>query len=363
MAFPFAMNLSDLPQVTIAIFIAVSVVITWCTMYVRDWLYKLEAGTRSAAGEGYLEDPSSLKRVPLPSIFNPAEKYLSIILPAYDEEVRLPATLDEALSYLEQRRGRDASFTYEILIVDDGSRDGTVLKSFEYVRKYGVDAVRVIKQGVNQGKGAAVRKGMLCSRGELLLFADSDGATKITELEKLEAEIKLIGLEQRQQRAETLSSISSSGSGSAEVANDSVGTSVGAAFGSRAHLEKEALAKRKWYRNILMFGFHFCVLLVAGHGVRDTQCGFKMFTREAARQLFPNQRLTRWCFDVELVALCRRLRIPVKELSVNWTEIPGSKIKFTSILHMLLELAFVKLGYGLNIWKVHCISPSTHFQE
>jgi len=126
-----------------------------------------------------------------------------------------------------------------------------------------------------------------------------------------------------------------------------------AVFGSRAHLEKQALATRKWYRNFLMKGFHLVVLLTAGPGIRDTQCGFKMFTRAAARKLFTNIRLKRWCFDVELVYLCKHLRIPMVEVSVNWIEIPGSKVRMTSIMHMVFELLLIKVGYGLGIWKIY----------
>ncbi|GJP33188.1 hypothetical protein CLOM_g17747 [Closterium sp. NIES-68] len=125
------------------------------------------------------------------------------------------------------------------------------------------------------------------------------------------------------------------------------------AFGSRAHLQKKALVTRKWYRNVLMYGFYFAVLLATGGtGVRDTQCGFKMFTRSAARKLFRNQRLNRWTFDVELLYLCKKLHIRVAEVAVAWTEIPGSKLRPTSIFHMLFELALIRTGYGLGVWKI-----------
>uniref|UniRef100_A0A453M9R7 Dolichyl-phosphate beta-glucosyltransferase n=1 Tax=Aegilops tauschii subsp. strangulata TaxID=200361 RepID=A0A453M9R7_AEGTS len=84
-----------------------------------------------------------------------------------------------------------------------------------------------------------------------------------------------------------------------------------------------------------------------------SQCGFKMFTRSAARKLFTNIRLKRWCFDVEIVYLCKHLRIPMAEVSVSWTEIPGSKVRMTSILHMVFELLLIRVGYGLGIWKIY----------
>lgn len=326
---------NDLQALTLAALFLVVAVGIWLLSYVVDWLHELELGASNAGAAPFMEDPSSFERVQFPSIFDPASKYLSLIMPAFNEQDRIRSTLDETLSYLQDRVKKDKSFTYEIIIVDDGSKDNTTKIGFEYVNKYGLDMIRILKQGVNQGKGAAVRKGMLCSRGQLLLMLDADGASRITDLEKLEAQILLSAQKQN------------------SASKNDVGSVAAVAFGSRAHLEKHALATRKWYRNFLMKAFHLCVLLVAGPGVRDTQCGFKMFTRRAARQLFCNLRLKRWCFDVELVYLCKRLQIPVSEVSVNWAEIPGSKVRFYSFVHMLLELVLVRLGYGFRIWKIH----------
>ncbi|XP_058109690.1 uncharacterized protein LOC131252918 isoform X3 [Magnolia sinica] len=236
----------------------------------------------------------------------------------------------------------DPNSLKQVLIVDDGSADRTPKVAFDFVRKYTVDNVRVILLGRNHGKGEAIRKGMLHSRGELLLMLDADGATKVTDLEKLENEICRIAEKELKLR------VAAPSDSSPRIPEIAV-----AAFGSRAHLEKQALATRKWYRNILMKGFHLVVLLTAGPGIRDTQCGFKMFTRAAARELFTNIRLKRWCFDVELVYLCKHLNIPMVEVSVNWSEIPGSKVRLTSIIHMLFELLLIRVGYGLGMWKIH----------
>ncbi|XP_071706953.1 uncharacterized protein [Rutidosis leptorrhynchoides] len=283
------------------------------------------------------EDPNSLKQVECPYIYNPAEKYISLIVPAYNEELRLPVALDETMNYLQERARKDQSFTYEVIIVDDGSSDGTKRVAFDYVRKYKVDNVRVVLLGKNQGKGEAIRKGMLHSRGKLLLMLDADGATKVDDLEKLENQILAVAKTKHQ---------SADGS-TAGIADIPI-----VAFGSRAHLEKKALATRKWYRNFLMKGFHVVVLLAAGPGVRDTQCGFKMFTRAAARKLFTNIRLKRWCFDVELVYLSKYFNIPIIEISVTWSEIPGSKVSPLSILNMLWEMTLMSFGYRAGIWKI-----------
>ncbi|KAI7752671.1 hypothetical protein M8C21_029204, partial [Ambrosia artemisiifolia] len=239
--------------------------------------------------------------------------------------------------YLQERAGKDPAFTYEVIIVDDGSKDGTKRVAFDFVRKYKVDNVRVVLLGKNQGKGEAIRKGMLHSRGKLLLMLDADGATKVDDLEKLENQILAVAKKKHQ---------------SAGDLSEGIQDIPIVAFGSRAHLEKKALATRKWYRNFLMKGFHLVVLLAAGPGVRDTQCGFKMFTRAAARKLFTNIRLKRWCFDVELVYLCKYFGIPMIEISVTWSEIPGSKVSMLSILNMLWEMSLMSLGYRLGIWKI-----------
>ncbi|KAF8757337.1 hypothetical protein HU200_010852 [Digitaria exilis] len=301
---------------------------------------------RSAISDAFFEDPNSLNKVPCPSIIDPPEKYISLIVPAYNEEHRLPEALTETLelmaclagymlitllfpdfnSYLKRRSAADKSFSYEVLIVDDGSTDRTSRVAFNFVRQHRIDNVRVLLLGRNHGKGEAVRKGMLHSRGELLLMLDADGATKVTDLEKLEAQVYAM--------AQKVKSSPGTSSSPQKVSDVEI-----AVFGSRAHLEKQALATRKWYRNFLMKGFHLVVLLTAGPGIRDTQFFFCC--------------LGRWCFDVELVYLCKHLRIPMVEVSVNWTEIPGSKVRMTSIMHMVFELLLIKVGYGLGIWKIY----------
>ncbi|KAF6265307.1 nucleotide-diphospho-sugar transferase [Scenedesmus sp. NREL 46B-D3] len=293
-----------------------------------------------------LEDPSSVKPLLCPSIWGTATKRLSIVVPAYNEEDRLPATLDETLAYLQRRRNKAGpAFTYEVIIVDDGSKDSTAAVAMGFVKRHGVDAVRLLRLPYNCGKGRAVREGMLVARGELCLMMDADGATRVSDMELLEAAVKEVA-------------VASWGKGRFLTSNpraqlpDAAGP-LAVAVGSRAHLEKAALAQRSKLRNFLMHGFHFLVTLVAGHAVADTQCGFKLFTRRAAAVMYTNQRLQRWCFDVELLYLAQALGVPVKEVQVQWMEMPGSKIRPTSILHMAFELATLKLAYQwLALWRV-----------
>ncbi|KAF5835610.1 nucleotide-diphospho-sugar transferase [Dunaliella salina] len=186
-----------------------------------------------------LEDPASIDPVTAPSIFSPATKALSIVVPAYNEQARLGVTLDEAISYLQRRRNRQGPhFTYEIIVVDDGSKDGTARVAYEYVGKHGFDTVRLLRVKKNRGKGHAVRQGMKMARGEFCLFMDADGATRFTDLEKLEIELA---------KCKVPASRGSLMDGP-----------VGAALGSRAHLQKAAMSKRSPVRNFLMkVCFHF----------------------------------------------------------------------------------------------------------
>lgn len=266
-----------------------------------------------------LEDPNSVTPMPCPSIWSPATKQLSVVIPAYNEQDRLPGTLDETLAYLQRRRDKQGpAFTYEVIIVDDGSKDSTAAVALGYVKSHGIDAVRLLRLPYNCGKGRAVREGMLVARGQSCLFMDADGATRVSDMELLEAALQDIA----SSKESTVSRDSRAGAkgGKAALASVPGSSSAGflaAAVGSRAHMEQAAVAKRHPLRNFLMHGFHMLVVFVAGGAVKDTQCGFKMFSRHAAALLYSNQRLQRWCFDVELLYLCRRLRVPVQEVQVG----------------------------------------------
>jgi dolichyl-phosphate beta-glucosyltransferase len=111
--------------------------------------------------------------------------------------------------------------------------------------------------------------------------------------------------------------------------------------------------QRAWYRNILMHGFHFAVSTLCVRDIRDTQCGFKLFSRQSALLLFPLQHLRRWCFDVELLFLAQRLRLPVREVAVNWEEVPGSKLQLLeSSLLMARDLCIIRACYATGIWTM-----------
>ncbi|XP_062869653.1 dolichyl-phosphate beta-glucosyltransferase [Trichomycterus rosablanca] len=269
---------------------------------------------------------------PFPSLFDPSSLELSVVVPSYNEESRLPVMMEEAMEYLEKRQKKNPAFTYEVIIVDDGSKDKTTEVGLGYMRKYGAEKVRVLKLVKNRGKGGAVRMGTLRARGRLILMADADGATKFADVEKVEA-----GLENLSPKPENMA----------------------IACGSRAHLEEKSVAQRSLFRTFLMYGFHFLVWFFCVKGIKDTQCGFKLFTREAALRTFSSLHVERWAFDVELLYIAQCFKIPIAEVAVNWTEIEGSKlVPFWSWLQMGRDLIFIRLRYITGAWRLEAPKKS-----
>ncbi len=161
---------------------------------------------------------------------------------------------------------------------------------------------------------------MMSAGGRLLLMVDADGATLFRDLERLMAAI----LPPR-----------------------------GVAVGSRAHVVSEAVARRSALRNLLMWGFHWVVRWVGIAGVRDTQCGFKLFCRDAARVIFPCLHVERWAFDVEMLWIAQGHELPVAEVPVNWQEIDGSKLDpLAASIEMLKDMVRIKLAYTFGFWKL-----------
>lgn len=246
----------------------------------------------------------------------------------------VPSMLDEALAYL-----RTAGFSYEIIVVSDGSRDNTVQVAQRYARQAGSNQLRVLALERNRGKGGAVRLGVQSARGRLILFADADGATHFPDLAKLlDAMQKHTGV--------AIFDAAATGDAGADA--------EALVIGSRAHLERDAIAERSIFRTFLMHGFHALVWLFAVRGgIRDTQCGFKLFTRGAARTLFGLMHVERWAFDVELLFVAQHFGMPVEEVAVRWTEIDGSKVTpVWSWLQMGRDLILIWFRYTIGAWSL-----------
>jgi len=258
---------------------------------------------------------------PFPSLDDSPQVDLSVIVPAYNEEERLPCMLVDCLTFLEDRK---ETFSYEVIIVDDGSSDKTSAVGLGYVDKYGSDKVRVLTLAKNRGKGGAVRMGMLKARGENLLFADADGATTFADIVKLEECLE-------------------------KVAKDGQGI----VCGSRAHMEEESIASRTILRTVLMFGFHACVWIFAVKTVKDTQCGFKLLKRKSAQIIFKTLHIERWAFDVEMLKVAEMLNIPIGEVAVRWQEIEGSKLNpISAAIQMFRDIFLLWLRYAIGAWKL-----------
>ena len=208
---------------------------------------------------------------------------LSVVVPAFQEERRLPTTLDRLADYLGQRYPE----TFEVLVVDDGSTDRT----HELTRDHSA-AFRTLRLPSNQGKGAAVRAGVLASRGDLVLITDADLAAPIEELAKLEefvAEAPVV-------------------------------------FGSRA-LRRELIRQRQpFYREGLGRIFNRILQVLGVRGIRDTQCGFKLLDGETARSLFAEMTIDGFAFDVELLLRARRRGLEVAEVPVVWNHVEESRV-------------------------------------
>eukprot|EP00095_Tigriopus_kingsejongensis_P000915 snap_masked-scaffold186_size273091-processed-gene-1.26 protein:Tk00915 transcript:snap_masked-scaffold186_size273091-processed-gene-1.26-mRNA-1 annotation:"GF15267" len=287
------------------------------------------ADVPSLPGENVYWDPTLSEWHSFPdlpcALIHPGALDLSVVVPAYNEEARLGAMMEDCTEYLERRTRAEPAFGYEIIIVDDGSRDDTTRVGQTWSSRLGVDKVRVLKLARNRGKGGAVRMGMYRSRGRLCLFADADGASRFSDVAKLEARLSQIRSPEDH----------------------------GIVCGSRAHLESDSIATRSLFRTVLMHGFHACVWLFGSKTVRDTQCGFKLMTRATASDLFRTLHIERWAFDVEMLKVAEMLGIPTGEVPVRWTEIDGSKLNpwLDSIL-MFFDLFALWLRYRLGAWRI-----------
>jgi len=231
---------------------------------------------------------------------NPAQTIrLSIIIPAYNEELRLPPALKRIHAYLLAK-----NVGAEVLVIDDGSSDGTA----RIVKEAGVryPEVKLVSNGKNRGKGFSVRQGMLQARGEIALFTDADLSAPIEEADKLIAAISQQGCD--------------------------------GAIGSRAvrTMIQVQQSKLRQFAGII---FNRLVRLIARIDFIDTQCGFKAFRRERARIIFEQQRVERFGFDPEVLFLARRHGLNIVEVPVRWAHDPATKVHvFADSLRMFCDL-------------------------
>jgi len=210
----------------------------------------------------------------------------SIIIPAYNESQRITSSLDKIIAYI-----RDQHWMAEVVVVNDGSRDNTA----EIVREYGRlnPAVRLIENPGNRGKGYSVRNGMTHAQGDILLFSDADLSSPIYEATKLISALQ-----------------------------DGADVAMGSRW-LRADLQTE---RQPFYRQLFGRVYNLLLRIFLGLKFKDTQCGFKAFTRRAAETVFGRQRIERWGFDPELLFLSKKFGFKIVEVPVGWAHDDRSKI-------------------------------------
>ncbi len=234
--------------------------------------------------------------------------YLSVIIPAYNEESRLGRTLESVGVYLGSK-----PWESEVIVVSDGSKDSTIKVAGSFADK--IKNLTVIDESVNQGKGYAVRRGILAAKGDLRLFMDADNATPIVEVEKFLPYIN----------------------NGYDVVIGSLGIFINQFNRRRFFWRMVAGRLGNWFIQLLLLW-----------GIYDTQRGFKLFTRVAAESVFPKVSIFGWGFDVEVLALVRKAGFKIKELPVLWTDAPGSKIGAKAYAQVLWQVLYIKIKFLLG---------------
>jgi glycosyltransferase involved in cell wall biosynthesis len=231
-----------------------------------------------------------------------APKY-SIVIPAYNESARIRTSIQKILAHIPSQ-----GWNAEVLIVNDGSTDDTA----QIVRSYATQnsALHLVENPGNRGKGYSVRNGMLHANGEVILFSDADLSSPIQEADKLFAAIR----------------------GGADVV-----------MGSRWLRAELQTQRQPLYRQLFGRIFNLALRIILGLHYRDTQCGFKAFTRRAARQIFPLQHIERWGFDPEILYLARRFGFRIEEVPVRWAHREGTRINpLWDGLRMFVEILRIR---------------------
>jgi len=257
--------------------------------------------------------------------------FLSVIIPAYNEEKRLPKTLLDVDRYLHTlsfaKLCEQNGYTrrdYEIIVVDDGSKDNTV-KVVQRFIDLPIRNLRLLDNKKNHGKGWVVRHGMTASVGKYRIFMDADNSTTIDQVEKLlpfakDARIK---------------TSTKKGYGDYDIV-----------IGSRGLRKSVITSSQPLYRVIVGKTINIIIQIVAVFGIWDTQCGFKLFTEFAAKNIFGKTRIDRWGFDIEALALGRKLGYKIKEVPIVWENDPESRVSFAGGLYLLVELLKIRM----NLW-------------
>jgi dolichyl-phosphate beta-glucosyltransferase len=247
------------------------------------------------------------------------QPYLSVIIPAYNEAERLPTTLVSVDAYLSS-----AEYPYEIIVVDDGSKDKTA-DIVERMAKT-IKHLKLLPVEKNRGKGAVVRDGMLKAEGRYRIFMDADNSTSIDQFEKM---VPLFE------------------------------EGCGVVIGSRTMEESVLHPAQPWYRQLPGRVGNLLIQALVLPGIWDTQCGFKAFTAEAAEKIFRLTKVTGWGFDVEALAIAKRLGYKIGEVPVIWMNDINSRVKPSSYLKFLVETVKIRAWLWTGKYRPSFLSETT----
>jgi glycosyltransferase involved in cell wall biosynthesis len=266
----------------------------------------LPADTLHEPARGPIPDPAGAAVSGPPSSPVPAVVDLTVVIPAYNEEHRLLPGVDDVCRYL-----RTTALHWEVIVVDDGSTDRTAVIAAEAAAAE--PRIRLLRAPVNRGKGHAVRIGVRASCGRRVLFCDADAATPIEEIARL---------------------------------HERLDQGYAAAIGSRARPGARIEVRQHLLRELLGKVGNRLIQAVVVPGVRDTQCGFKLFDGDKARTAFARARTNGWGFDVEILRIFHANGWPVAEVPVRWAHQPGSKVGALDYAKVLGEVLRVGLQRG-----------------
>lgn len=252
-----------------------------------------------------------------------AQTFLSVIIPAYNEAKRLPLTLIDIDKHLRERE-----YSYEILVVNDGSTDETadIVIRFTHL----INHLKLINNKENKGKGAAVRQGMLGAKGNWRLFMDADNSTSIVEFDKMIPYFSAQG-----------GSVSGGKGGYQVVIAD------------RDIRGSRMMPPQSWYKKLLGNLGNLMIQFLLLPGIWDTQCGFKCFSAEAAEKIFSLTKIDRWGFDAEALALAKVLGYKIKEIPVFWVNDVRTKVRLKSYLQVLWETVKIRWWLWRNEYKIN----------
>ncbi|MDO8265110.1 MAG: glycosyltransferase family 2 protein [Candidatus Parcubacteria bacterium] len=239
--------------------------------------------------------------------------YLSVIIPAYNEEKRLPKTIEEVSKYLKSQ-----DYNYEIIVVNDGSKDNTAQAVRSLIQS--VPNLKLLDNKENHGKGFVTRQGMLEAKGEYRVFTDADNSTSIDHVEKMWPQF--------------------------EAGYDIV-------IGSRDIKGAVIAVPQPWLRRMVLGNsFNLLVQLICGlWGIWDTQCGFKGMTGRAAEDILPRCKIEKFAFDPEILVIARRLGYKIKEIPITWINDPNSTVKFNSMVKMGFDSIKIRLNLIKGIYN------------